>query len=271
MNLDNEADQVNESAVEGSAVEQSQDKAGAQPNQASEAVTLSEFAVGNQDFKTLDALKKAYAESQKGYTQKTQEWAKKEKSYKYLHEALAPYRNDKAKWDRLMAFLDKGESALGASQQPAPAAQPATLPPEFLKRMESQEDRLSRYEAENELSSFRQSHPDLAEEEVRLVIEQVIKWDDQGKDRTLEEAYRWLLPEKIGAKQAAVAEQKAKADAERKKSAASLGSTPTGAQSGVRNADNLSVNQKLPAKKSENQKNAMIDKLLKEMGAKFDD
>ena len=270
MVLDNEADQVEESAVDGGNVEQSQDKAVAQPNQASEAVTLSEFAVGNQDFRTLDGLKKAYAESQKGYTQKTQEWSKKEKSYKYLHDALAPYRNDRAKWDRLMSFLDKGEAVIGGAKQESPV-QPANIPPEFLKRIESQEDRLSRYEAENELTAFRSGHPDLAEGDIRLVIEQVLKWDDQGKDRTLEEAYRWLLPEKLGAKQAVVAEQKAKADVDRKKSAASLGGTPTSPQTTVRSGDNLKVNQKLAPKKSENEKNSMIDRLLKEMGAKFDD
>lgn len=250
------ADQAEDAVVDNGA-EQSQDLAPAESNQANQEVKLSEFAVGKNDYKDLAGLKKAHEELQKGFTQKSQEWSRKEKAYKYMADFIAPFRADQKKWDRLMNVIENG-----LPEDRTQAVQQIQQDPELVKRLQNHEERIMRYEAEAEFMKFRDAHPDLDDEMVGLVVNQLGEWEKEGKERSLEEALRWIYPEKIAPSIAKKAEERARLDALKKSKSASMGGQAPQAQS-------PKGSKGKPA--TENEMNQRILKLFKEAGAKFEE
>jgi len=155
------------------------------------------IVVGNQTFKTQDELAKAYAESQRGYTQATQKHAKELEAYKATAEWLQGLKRDPQKWDRFIKFVNsKGEEVPqgtpGAVPVQATPVQPGDPNAQFRADIEG---RLEAQNAQLEYLGFRHTHQNLDDATVGRVIDQVDKWLDEGKDRTMEEAYRWIVAE----------------------------------------------------------------------------
>lgn len=172
--------------------------------QATPAVAAGQgIVVGNQTFKTQEELAKAYAESQRGFTQATQKYSKELEAYKATSDWLQGLKRDPQKWERFIQFVNGGAtpqqaaSAVGATPQQAAAT---AQDPQIAQFRADIEGRLEAQSAQLEYLQFRHAHGDLDDSTVAEVIDQVDKWLSEGKDRSMEEAFRWIQAEKNLAK-----------------------------------------------------------------------
>lgn len=231
----NEAEAAPESVIP----EQTQEvQAPEAAGQAAPAVTQAQgIVVGNQTFQTQDELAKAYADLQRGYTQHTQKSAKELEAYKATTEWLQGLKRDPQKWDRFITFVNsKGEVVPQGTPgaQAVPAGQPAANPEQDRFRADI-EGRLEAQHAQLEYLQFRHSHKDLDDSTVAKVIDQVDTWGSEGKDRSMEEAYRWILAEENLSRSFQAGQRTATAAAAASKAAGGvLGGTAPAAQSQVK-------------------------------------
>lgn len=175
------------------------------------------IVVGNQSFPDQAALVKAYQESMKGFTQTTQKHAKELEAYKAVSDWLTKLKADQNQWGRFTQFVYGKPDVGGVSAQAAQLqAQQGALEPQvrdtrFDEFKSDLEGRLEAQKTQVEYLTFRNQHPDVDDSTLQEVIDQTIKWDDEGKERSLEEAYRWIMAEKNAAKFVAAGQKQAEA------------------------------------------------------------
>jgi len=164
------------------------------------------IVVGNQTFPDQQALIKAYQESMRGYTQHTQKTAKELEAYKAVSDWLGKLKADPTQWGRFTQYVYGKPDVGGVNQQAAQLqAQHGALEPQvrdtrFDEFKSDLEGRLEAQKTQVEYLTFRNHHPDVDDGVLQEVIDQTIKWDEEGKERSLEEAYRWIMAEKNAAK-----------------------------------------------------------------------
>lgn len=248
------AEDAGGSTLGGQAAGNSDSNLGGLPVSGGEAGGL---VVGNQRFKDVEDLKRAYAESQKGYTQATQKHSREIGAYKWISEKLKEAEQRDPEGLRQWVSWLQGKPR--AQQEKILKGMQEQAPEQDNSELEAVKDRLDRQEVLSERNEFISSHPDLSAQEVNQVIQQVIDWDDEGKERSLEEAYRYLSFDKLSGKLAQSAEKKATESVTKGKQSTVLGASASSAQGRAKA-------NPFPWKGSENEKNAAILAKLKELG-----
>ena len=172
-------------------------------DQSSEAVLEGEIVVGNQKFADQAALIKAYQDSMKGHTQATQKHSEEKKQWEPVSKFINGLSKDERK--AMLAWIQNRGSVPTLPQAQAAAAQiqqnqAPVANPQADERYDRLESELKQSQAMSELVLFRQSHPELSKDELREIAEYADRLADEGRERTLEEVYRWTFHEKHAAK-----------------------------------------------------------------------
>lgn len=197
----------------------------------------SPIVVGNQTFQTPEELAKAYQESMRGHTQATQRYAKEMEAYKAVSDWLNNLKKDQTQWGRFTQYVyGKPDVSGQVSQQAAQlqaqagATTPQMQDTRFDEFKSDLEGRLEAQKTQVEYLTFRNQHPDVDDQTLQEVIDQVVKWDDEGKERSMEEGYRWIMAEKNAAKFVAAGQKKAEdALAASRQAGGTLGTAPASA------------------------------------------
>jgi hypothetical protein len=235
---------------------QTEEVQGTTPEAGQDAAAVEQpIVVGNQSFANQAALIEAYVNSQKGFTQHTQRTAKELEAYKATTEWLNGLKKDPGQWDRFLKYVT------GKHEQPAatPAAPTAAQPDNRFDDFKADIDgRLEAQNAQLEYLQFRHAHQDLQDDVVAKVIDKVDEWLEQGKDRTMEEAYRWIMAEeKLSQSFSAGQKQATQAQAASKAAGGVLGGTAPAAQAAQK------ADPKYRDMKSVTDQNSYISRMLK--------
>lgn len=223
--MSDEVENVDESAVETTEVQSAPvDQASEVASDQASTAASSEIVVGNQKFKDVSELSKAYSELQKTFTKSSQESAKERKTYEGTLKILSDLRKDPVAWQ---GFIN----AIAKKTEQAPEAPKPKLP-EADNRYDDLERRVVEQEARAEYDAFMKKHPDLSAEELNEVVQRTIELEDAGRSRTLEEVYRTEFFERAAAKFYSKGENDTKDSLKKTQKANAMGSvTPTAAKS----------------------------------------
>ena len=193
---------------------------------AGSAVNPSEIAVGNQKFRDVGELAKAYENAQRGFTQKTQEHSRQMKAYESLGQYLKAMQSSPERWKKFISAIEADKAGLApqgvqAPQQPAQGGDRVVV--------DGLSDRIERAEAQIELQRFQKSHPDVTEEQMERVFDLIDSADQRGERWNLEVAYRYDAHEQNAAKLVSEGQKKAEQAMVKSRQATALGSAPTSA------------------------------------------
>ncbi len=199
--------------------------------QAGSAVESGGIVVGNQTFKSHEDLAKAYQESMRGHTQATQKYSKELEAYKSVSDWLGTLKRDPSQWSRFTEYVygkPNAQQAQGVVQaQPGAAEAASQADPRFDEFRSDLEGRLEAQQTQVEYLTFRHQHPEVQDDLMSRITDQVLKWDDEGKVRSFEEARRWILAEENAAKFVSEGQRQAvEAQAASKAAGGVLGTAP---------------------------------------------
>ena len=139
----------------------------------------SEFSAGGKDFGSLDELRNAYSELQKGFTQKSQEYSDYRTESDKYREAMNEIRNDPELVKQIQSYIEDTQARQGI----------ASPGPKGLSTEE--ESRIAKMELQFETQELQKSHPELTGEDITgiytLAADLSEKW---GADVPLENVFQ---------------------------------------------------------------------------------
>lgn len=259
--MDLEANQGTNEVVDAGNV-QSQDQGAANSDQ-SVSSTVGEFEIGGEKF-TVDTLKNSYGELRKKFTQESQKIAEERRANEWLTGRLRELHTGSPEdWKALKAILngqkvDAVQAQAKVAQGQAQAATPDPRLGEFEKAQ-----RLT--DAKLEIMEFQRSHPDQSEDQIKDLVQFVVKQDVEGRNYSLEDAFIIKNHKSQIANAATSAQKKTEDSLKKGQAAAALGTAATTAQVPDKKPKNF---RKI---KDENSVNEYFMEKLKKAGAKFDD
>jgi hypothetical protein len=222
--------------------EQSEDQAATSEGQVE---TGREFSAGGKDFDSLDDLRTAYSELQRGFTQRSQEFSELSKNSEQNQRAINEIRSDPRLVEAIRTYMTAKATQQGVSV-------PGLNTPEESEEPTEEDHRLARIELQFETQELRRKYPDLSDKDLQGIYkstsEMCDKWD---ADVPLEQAYvQWAHQ---NGKEVPKSKKGNKKDAQR-------ASTTQPVSGGERTRSKF--NSKAPG----NERRGHIDKLFRENG-----
>ena len=134
-----------------------------------QVVSESEFAAGGKDFGSLEDLRNAYSELQKGFTQKSQEYSEYKTSTDRYKQAMEEIRQDPELVRQIQSYLS-GQQARQNFQVPG-QTQYGTQSA-LNNGLNSEDDsRLAKMELQFETQALQRSHPELTDANITEIYQ----------------------------------------------------------------------------------------------------
>ena len=146
----------------------------------------SEFTAGGKDFGSLEELRNAYSELQKGFTQKSQEYSEYRKENDTYKAAVEEIRKDPELTRQIQAYV-QGQRARQGSQAPAQVGLNG-----------SDESRIAKIELQFETQELQKNHPELKDQDITQIYELAAELSEKwNADVPLENVYaQWAWTNK---------------------------------------------------------------------------
>jgi len=146
----------------------------------------SEFTAGGKDFGSLEELRNAYSELQKGFTQKSQEYSDYRKENDTYKAAVEEIRKDPELTRQIQTYV-QGQRARQGSQAPAQVG-----------LNESDESRIAKIELQFETQELQKKHPELKDQDITQIYELAAELSEKwNADVPLENVYvQWASTNK---------------------------------------------------------------------------
>lgn len=139
-----------------------------------------EFSAGGKDFTSLEELRKAYSELQKGFTQKSQEYSSFRERAEKNQRAIDEIRSDPSLVDLMRNHIDSRDTGQESYEEGAPDT--------GLNARDRQ--KLARMELQFETQELRRLHPEVSEDELKDIYRLAADLSDEMRaDVPLEHAY----------------------------------------------------------------------------------